>query len=240
MSLLHEALKKAEKTKASATPSEIFVDGVVDPPKKTDIRLYLLLAIALMGLLVAVYFQFLKPQGGISARSALSPPTPLGIAGGPGVPALHEEAEGYLKTGQWAKARGILEKLVILEPLDPESYNNLGLALKKLGNKEGAYEQYKKALALRADYPEAMNNLGALYLADKKFDEARNQFQRLLELKPDSAEAHFHIGLIAEAQGKNEEARRSYQKFLELAKDLDPQFFMEVQNRIKTLEASSG
>ncbi|MBI4373741.1 MAG: tetratricopeptide repeat protein [Deltaproteobacteria bacterium] len=238
MSLLHDALKKAEKSENRPITAGVFVDGEGIPERRgIGLRIYVLLALAVAGLLIAIYFQFLEPRFRSGPGRVAAQPTPLGIAGGPGMPVLQEEAEEYLKEEKWSKARGVLEKMVILEPQNPESYNNLGFALKKLGEREAALEQYKKALALRPDYPEAVNNLGVLYLADKKFDEARGEFKRLLRLEPRYPEAYFHIGLIAEAQGRNDEARRNYQKFIELSKDLDLGFLSEIQDRIRALSS---
>ena len=51
-------------------------------------------------------------------------------------------------------------KAIVLQPAFPEAYNNLGNALRKLGQLEEASEAYHAALGYREIYPEAYNNLG--------------------------------------------------------------------------------
>jgi Flp pilus assembly protein TadD len=164
--------------------------------------------------------------------------TPLGLAGVAGAEALQGEIDLFVKAGRWIEADKALEKWVLLEPRNAEAYNNLGLAKKKLGSKEAAYEQYQKALALRPDYPEALNNLGVLFLSEGKLSEGKGYFQKAIQFKPDFAEPYFHLALIAESEGKDLEARAQFQKYLQLARDLDASFLLQIQNRIDALKSS--
>lgn len=235
MSLLHEALKKAEKEKGELPPGEAFVDQE-EEKNPAPIRLYLLIALTVASLCFAVYLQIFRKNTVPSV--AKTTPTPLGIAGGPGVADLGQQADASLHEGRWDEAEKLLEKLVILEPRNPEAYNNLGVALKRLGKREKAYEQYKKALAIEADYPPALNNLGVLYLADGKLPEAALQFQKGIQVKPDYAEPYFHLAMIEEAEGKAEEARKNYQKFIDLSPQLEAPFLLELRHRVEQLTTS--
>jgi len=243
MSLLHQALKKAEEEKEHEPSAEVFIDQAEEeegaPEGRTSpARLYVLIALTIGAGIFALYFEvFRKEETGL--RPAIIEKrltTPLGIAGGPGVEDLAQQADQFLREGKWQNAREVLEKWVILEPRKAEAYNNLGLSFRRLGIKEKAYEQYRKALAIDPDYPEALNNLGVLQLADGRMAEALVQFQRAVEVNPEFPEAHFHLALIDEAQGKQSSARRRYERFLELSPKLDPQFVFEIRERIDSLE----
>ena len=238
MSLLHEALKKAEREgEADGTPDP-FVDQ--EEGKKLSLRLYLLGVLAVISLGVvawlALHRKALLPQGVQPVPVVAG--TPLGIAGGPGVADLAKQAEALLREENWAEAKKVIEKWVVFEPSNPEAYNSFALALKKQGMKDKAYEQYKKALAIKPDYPEAENNLGALYLTDNKLAEAETQFRRAIAQQPNYPEPYFHLGLIAEAEGKGSVAKENYQKFLDLSPQLEPQFSQEIKNRIEELGAA--
>ncbi|MBI2067761.1 MAG: tetratricopeptide repeat protein [Deltaproteobacteria bacterium] len=239
MSLLHQALKKAEMEKegGKGIEGEAFVDSP-ESPSKIGKRVIVLMALVLIGLGYLVYLRWFseKVPSVVSVPPSLN--TPLGIGSATSLPRLIQESDLHLKQGEWEKARQILEKWVVLDPQNPEAYNNLGLALKKLGQKNRAYQQYQKALALRRDYPEALNNLGALYLSDAKLIEAEINFKRAVDIRQDYAEPYFHLALIAEAQGKKGVAKGYYQKFLGLSPQVDPKLMIEIRERIESLPAS--
>ncbi len=234
MSLLHEALKKAETEPKGVAPETPFVDreeaSVVKSP---SLRLTLLIALAVASLGFAGYLHFSKNRSPGVVQAPVE--TPLGLAGGPGPEILARQAETSLQERRWQEAATLFGKLVILEPRNAEAYNNLGVSLKKIGQREKAHEQYKKALAIRADYPEATNNLGVLYLSEGKLADALNQFRRATELKPEYPEPYFHRAMIEEAWGKTEESRRDYQRYLELAKGVDPTLEKQIRQRLESV-----
>lgn len=235
MSLLHEALKKAEREKGTTVGGEVFVDRE-EPPRFGPLRpIHLIVVGVLLALSAGGYFLMRGREN--SRPLTVTVPTPLGIGQGPTVEELKTQSEEMLNLKEWAKAEEVLERLVILEPRNAELYNNLGVAQKRVGKREKAYEQYKKALALRPDFPEALNNLGVLYLADGKFAEAASLFQQVAQMKPDYAEAWFHLGMIEEVQGKSEAAVKDYERFLELSPGLDPVLGQQIRGRIVGLKS---
>lgn len=237
MSLLHEALKKAGKEGAGGGTGRLIIDHE-EPRGGTGLRTYVLAAVAVASLLLLVTFRFYKKGEG-SAPSGPSPvaqqATPLGIGGGPAAPELLEQASRLLGEKKWAEAREMLEKAVILEPRNVEAYNNLGLALRKLGEKDKALEQYQKALSVQPDCAECLNNLGVLYLSDRQLGEAKAQFQKALQMRPEYADPHFHLALVAEAEGRVDEAKGHYRKFTELAHGIDAEFLLKIQKRMASL-----
>lgn len=73
-------------------------------------------------------------------------------------------------------------KVVKLMPDSPEAHNNLGVALKKMGDMEGAIAAFSRAIALRPDYGEAWSNRGWAYAEQKKWREARKDFEEGLKI----------------------------------------------------------
>jgi Flp pilus assembly protein TadD len=217
-------------------PGEAFVDATLGE-RKRDLKLYLLVGVVAFGLVFCVALLFLKrdrsqsPGGRDKLQSSSEELSP-------DVETLSRLASQAIGREQWSEARKSLDKLVMLQPRNEEIYNNLGLVLRKLGDKDGAYREYEKALSIRKDYPEAEHNLGVLYFTDHRLTEALGHFRRALELKSDFAEPYFHLAMIAEAQGHPEEAKGHFKKFLDLARNLDASFILEVQNRIRMLEPS--
>jgi len=232
MSLLHEALKKAEEEKGELPKGEAFVD-LEEPEKKRPIRVYLLAGLTALSLLLVIYLEFFPQRGGGSGANPATLIAPERLSGN--VEQLALQAEARVKTGDWNEAKQFLEQWVLFEPLNAEAYNNLGLAYKKTGDRERAREHYRKALAIRPDYPETLNNLGVLYLSEGKLTEAEDHFLRALQAKPEYADPLFHLALIQEAQGRGVQARENFEKFLALTPGLEGNFSAEIQERMRSI-----
>ncbi len=244
MSLLHEALKKAEREKGQGAGGDPFVDTVA-PPRTSHLRVTILAGLVGVSLISLILLRVFHQQ-----RPVVEDPSQASLASVGQGSLLARDADLYLAQGRWSNAEKALQKWVLEEPRNAEAYNNLGLALKKLGRTTEAYEQYKKALMIRPEYPEAENNLGALYLTLGKIEEAGEQFQKALQLRPEYAEPYFHLAMIFEAQGKRERARENYEIFLKKARaldprgldprGLDPKLIQEVRGRIEALLLSGS
>ncbi len=231
MSLLHEALKKAEGEKGELPKGEAFVD-LEEPEKKRPVRVYLLAGLTALSLILVLTLEFFpRRRGGPVNPAPLVATEKLSTDVGQ----LALQAEEKVKTGDWNGAKRLLEQWVLFEPLNPEAYNNLGLAYKKTGDPERAREHYRKALAIRPDSPETLNNLGVLSLTEGRLTEAEEYFLKALAAKPDYADPVFHLALIQEAQGRGGQARENFEKFLVLSPELERSFAAEIRERIRSI-----
>ena len=125
----------------------------------------------------------------------------------------------YFQTGQTDKAIDTMQKVAILDPLDPEIHNNLGVILFEKQELVDAEKNYKKAIELKPDYAEAYSNLANVYKQSGKLDEAKKSFIKAIELKPDYINAHCKLGIILQGLGELDEAEKSYKKAIELKPD---------------------
>lgn len=87
-------------------------------------------------------------------------------------------------------------KVVKLMPNSPEAHNNLGVALKKMGEMEGAIEAFSRGLALRSDYGEAWSNRGWAFAEQKKWSEARRDFEQGLKINPRDEGALYGLSRV--------------------------------------------
>jgi len=78
------------------------------------------------------------------------------------------------------------------EPENFRALNNLGLALKSLGEGEEAEAAFRRAVEVNPGYAAAYGNLGTLYFEREEWEEAARQFQTALELDPGGM-ARFRI-----------------------------------------------
>lgn len=235
MSLIHEALKKAELEKNPGEANRPSTLNPIIPGKKTPNKNQLIL----IGVLI-LSFGFLAYTRLLKKPAAVSMPQP--IAGLPTPKTMQspleikEKALQLFAENKFEESLLLWEQLTLLFPTDAEVYNNYGLAQKKLGKKAGAYEAYKQALALNKDYPECLNNLGVLFLSDAETAKAKGQFEKALTLKKEYADPHFNLALILEQERNSKEASRHYREYLSLSPNLEEGLKKKIQDKLDLLE----
>ncbi len=89
-------------------------------------------------------------------------------------------------------------------------HNNMGAALRGLGDRQGAAEAFTQAIALMPSYAEAQLNLGVVLLEQREFEDAVKSFARVLELRPNCAEAYNNMGAALRKLGRLEQAENQY------------------------------
>ena len=94
------------------------------------------------------------------------------------------------------------------------AHYNLGIALNKQGDTDGAIVHYRQALELRPSYAEAHYNLGRLLVQKGQLDEAITHYEKALEINPGAADAHNNLGAALFAGGRVDEAIAQYRKAL--------------------------
>ena len=94
------------------------------------------------------------------------------------------------------------------------AHYNLGIALNKQGDTNGAIFHYRQAVDLRPSYAEAHYNLGRLLVQKGQLDEAITHYEKALEISPGDADAHNNLGAALFASGRVDEAIAHYRKAL--------------------------
>ena len=94
------------------------------------------------------------------------------------------------------------------------AHYNLGIALNKQGDTDGAIVHYRQALDLRPSYAEAHYNLGRLLSQKGQLDEAITHYEKALEINPGAADAQNNLGATLFASGRVDEAIAHYRKAL--------------------------
>lgn len=240
MSLIHDALKKAqreahEEVEKGERPAGFGAEQTHSglPSRRTVI----LLAAFLFSMGYFVYSKWLVPTPSKTSPHASSgkavPLTPQPGEDGKKLKALALEAyrENDLDTA-WGK----FVAATSVAPDDAEVWNNLGVVQKKRGDTKKAREAYDKALELKKDYPEALNNSAVLDLETKNYAAAKAALDQALVLQPNYAEALFHRAVVAEQLGDISEAVEFYKKFLKFGKALSPHVLDEVREHILDID----
>jgi len=96
-------------------------------------------------------------------------------------PAEEEYAKGMRakKAKEWSVAGASFKKATELKPDFPEAWNELGYALRNMGNYPESVKAYDEALRLKPRFPEALEYLGEAYVKMGQVEEARKVLERL-------------------------------------------------------------
>jgi tetratricopeptide (TPR) repeat protein len=108
---------------------------------------------------------------------------------------------------------------VALRPDSPGARVNLGIALGRKGDLDGAMAEFREAIRLKEDYAEAHVNLGNALLGKGQLDEAIAEYREAIRLQKDDAYAHNNLGAALKRKGHLEEAIAEYRAAIRNNKD---------------------
>lgn len=134
------------------------------------------------------------------------------------IPAMVNLAMAYYAKKRYELAKMVLENARQVDPGEAVVWNKLGFVEVALGNRPQAFEDFKKAAALRPDYPEAQINYGAMLVDAEDFAGATKVLELAIKFAPNNAQAHLDLGNAYRGSRQFERAQREYEK----AQLLDP------------------
>lgn len=114
--------------------------------------------------------------------------------------ALRQLGELELMAGEYLNAAAHLKSAREARPEDATIAYDLGLALEKTGDLEGAREALETSLKLTPSQLPARVLLGNVYLGLKNFAAAEDQFEAALLIEPNSAEAKQGLAKVRASQ----------------------------------------
>lgn len=236
MSLIHEALKKAQ-VEAKAQLGSGLVSFQEPPPgrekepmNKRTIVLAGILVAALIFLVYTKFFGTKRDAAGTSATPA--PAVNLELLSETDVVKLKKRALDAYGAGDMDSAFATLTTAADLDKNDPEIWNNLGLVARKQGDAAKAREYYQKALELKQDYPEAMNNMAVLEMQSGNTAEAKSLLERAVKISPAYPEANLHLAILCDEDGDTHKAAEYYKRFLEVGKKFPSMVVDSVRDRV--------
>ena len=135
-----------------------------------------------MSILIALVLVLIVAAPGLASAAE---PTPSPSSRGPvQTPAEEEYGKGIRakRAKEWSVAAASFKKATELKPDYPEAWNELGYALRNVGNYPDSVKAYDEALRLKPRFPEALEYLGEAYVKMGKLEEARKVLERLKPL----------------------------------------------------------
>ena len=120
------------------------------------------------------------------------------------------------QAGRLAEAEAAYRAAIGLAPTCAEIYNNLGLVLFGLGQRDEATTAYRQAIARKSDFHEAFFNLGIALASLGRPSEAVTAYRRAQAIKPDFAETHYNLANALKDLGRREAAVEAYRRAIRL------------------------
>lgn len=121
-----------------------------------------------------------------------------------------------LAEGLKPRAIAELHSMTVEDRFDPQGFYNIGNALARLGESDGAVKSYRKAIEQRKGrYSRALNNLGVVLLRQGRWDEALEVLLTALRIENfHYAEASYNLGRLYAARGETDLAIREWRRTL--------------------------
>lgn len=117
---------------------------------------------------------------------------------------------------RYGEAAALFQEAVDADPTSVRSRVNLGTALARTGDSEGALAQYRKALELEPGNPVAGFNLGSLLVESDRAAEAVEPLQAAVRANPNDPEARLLLARALVARGDDEASLEHFQRTAEL------------------------
>ncbi len=124
---------------------------------------------------------------------------------------LQAHALLLMDDGEDEDALGVIERLAVIAPEDPETHRLLALGFIGLGRTESAIGEYRRALALNVDAASDVRaHLAYALVVAGRFEEGLAESERAIAQDPSSYLGHFIRGWILGEAGRRDEERREY------------------------------
>jgi tetratricopeptide (TPR) repeat protein len=116
--------------------------------------------------------------------------------------------------GQAQAAAAEFERASTLDPTNASYLANLGNARRANGDRAGAEQAYRQAMAISDQAADAANGLGVLLVESQRPAEAVAWFERALASAPDFVEARLNLGIALQETGQTGRAIEQYRQVL--------------------------
>ena len=133
------------------------------------------------------------------------------------VPTLRELATLYMRAERFQDAAAILRRAANQRPDDLVVKQELGHALQRNGDPEGAAQVYEGILAAAPQANVTRGLLAEVRISQGRFDEAIGLFQAGLAREANAALLHRGLASALERAGRDAEAAAEYREYARLA-----------------------
>ena len=119
----------------------------------------------------------------------------------------------------WQSSFTLFKQTLAVTKESSMAHNGMGVALRILGDSEGAEFHFKEAIRIRPRFAEAQANLGVVYYELNRLDLAAVHLREAIQIAPRYGDAHFILGQVYLMQEKYGEAAAEYKLALSVKPD---------------------
>ena len=128
---------------------------------------------------------------------------------------LLARANRAIEAQRYAEAAVELRKVVSLKPENVSARINLGSVLTRLGDRQGAAEQFKEALRIEPDRVNAHYNLAVLLAEQRNHELAIGHLRSALRVTPNDLNARLLLGRELAKSGQQDEAMVEFSRVVQ-------------------------
>ncbi|MBT3368559.1 MAG: tetratricopeptide repeat protein [Nitrospina sp.] len=144
-------------------------------------------------------------------------------------------ADRYHRSGDIQQAQVQYQRILRVEPDQPEALHALGIIAFQLKKYENAGSLIGKAIENKPKVPQFYYNLGLVFVSLKRQKKAIQAFQKAIEIKPDYADAYYNLGLALKKHHQFEEAVLNFKHVIKLTPD-DADAYYNLGNTYEALD----
>lgn len=133
--------------------------------------------------------------------------------------ALINRGRAYSRMGQYDKAIGDFNQVIVLHETYASAYYNRGNAYCNKGDLMTAIRDYDKAIELNPGFTEAYSNRGSTYGMQGRYDLAIDDINEAIKLNPEFARSYYNRGAAFMNKGEYERAIMDFNRAIELNPD---------------------
>ena len=141
--------------------------------------------------------------------------------------------------GKIADAAGRYREILAAHPDSSVAWTDLGNAMEKLGDRAGAQEAFRKALAVDPTSRDALNNLAWLLYQQKQLDEAESLARKAVaQPGPDSYLVLDTLARVLAAKGSCDEAMRTFEQAIDAVPSSQAQARADIESGLAAARRS--
>jgi Flp pilus assembly protein TadD len=130
-----------------------------------------------------------------------------------------ESAGRYHRNGDIQQAQTQYQRILQIEPGQPEALHALGIIAFQLKKYDTAGNFIGKAIKNKPTVPQFHYNLGLVFIALNRYEKGIQAFEEATKLKPDYADAYYNLSLALKELQQFENAVKYFNQAIQLAPD---------------------
>ena len=124
---------------------------------------------------------------------------------------LHTEGLMLFDEGKYNDALEVWFREILLDPMRPKPYNNIGIAYRKLGKQDMAIPYHEKAISVSPSFGHSYYSLGLIYYDKRDYKKALDLFLKAIQKKYDNADVYHSLGQSYKNLNKYSESLAAYE-----------------------------